>query len=93
MFRVIGLVIRVMAQDSHDELASAWKALIAAGFPPQATQRFYNVDAVSYAAARDKLRAITSSPDRIAEVALTRELTELFRQQYREAERLAREGK
>ena len=93
LFRVIGLIVRVMSQDSHDELAAAWRALVAAGFPPQATQRFYDVSAVSYAVAREKLRPILGSPDRIAEVALTRELTDAFRRQYREAEQLAREGK
>jgi len=93
LFRVIGLVIRVMCQDSHDELAAAWRALVAAGFPPRATARFYDVSAVSYAIAREKLRPALASPDRIAEVALTRELTDDFRRQYREAEQLAREGK
>ncbi len=62
LFRVIGLIIRVMAQDSHDELASAWRALVDAGFPPQATQRFYDVSAVSYAVAREKLRPALGSP-------------------------------
>ncbi len=93
LFRVIGLIVRVMSQDSHDELASAWRALVSAGFPPQATQRFYDVSLVSYAVARERLRPIVNSPDRIAEVALTRELTDAFRRQYREAEQLAREGK
>jgi spermidine/putrescine-binding protein len=93
LFRAIGLIVRVMTQDSHDELADAWKALIAAGFPPEATQRFYDVSLVDYSVAREKLRPILSSPDRIAEVALTRELTDAFRRQYREAAQLAREGK
>ncbi|GAT33680.1 extracellular solute-binding protein [Terrimicrobium sacchariphilum] len=93
LFRAIGLIVKVMTQDSHDELADAWKALIAAGFPPEATQRFYDVSLVDYSVAREKLRPILSSPDRIAEVALTRELTDAFRRQYREAAQLAREGK
>ncbi|PTX93085.1 iron ABC transporter substrate-binding protein [Spartobacteria bacterium LR76] len=93
LFRVIGLIVRVMTQDSHDELAAAWEALIAAGFPPEATRKFHDVSSVSYAAAKEKLRPVLSSPDRIAEVALTRELTEAFRRQYREAAQLAREGK
>ena len=28
---------RVMCIDTHDELTAAWRALIAAGFPPEAT--------------------------------------------------------
>ena len=37
LFRPIAFIFRVMCIDPHDELAEAWRALIEAGFPPEAS--------------------------------------------------------
>jgi len=93
LFRTLSFIIRVSNLDPHDEQVAAWKALIDAKFPPEATAKFFDVSAVSYRIALDKIRPILNSANRIEEVRLARELGEHFRAQYREAERLAREGK
>jgi len=82
-----------MCLDAHDEQAAAWKALIDAGFPEQATAAFTDMSAVDYETAKTKIRAVLKSADPIEEVRLARELGDHFRAQYRKAEQLAKEGK
>jgi len=93
LFRPMAFIIRVMALDPHDEQAAAWKALIDADFPPQATAVFNDLSAVSYTIARDEIRPALRSADRIQEVQLAKQLGDHFRKQYSEVIRLAREGK
>jgi ABC-type Fe3+ transport system substrate-binding protein len=91
LFRQISFVIRVMCIDPHDELYDAWKALIAAKFPPQATATFMDVSKVDYAEASSTMRQALRSPTE--EIELAKTLGESFRAQYRKAAELAREGK
>lgn len=93
LFKTMSFIIRVMCLDSHDEMAAAWAALAAAGFPREAHRKFSDVSAVDYRAALDRIKPALLSADRIDEVRLARELGEHFRNQYREAERLAKEGR
>jgi len=93
LFKTLSFVIRVLCLDCHDEQVAAWKALIAAGFPPQATAKFNDVSAVDYRTALEKIRPTLSAANRIEEVRLARELGQHFRDQYRAAEQLAKEGK
>jgi iron(III) transport system substrate-binding protein len=93
LFKVLSFIVRVMCLDSHDEQVAAWKALIASGFPPEATALFGSMDAVNYTRAMEKFRPTLSSANRIEEVQLARELGEKFRAQYRMAEELAKKGK
>lgn len=91
LFRTISFIFRVMCVDSHDELEDAWRALIEAGFPPEAMAVFENVERVDYAAARGSIREGLGA-EKIREVELARELGEHFRNQYRHARDLARRG-
>jgi ABC-type Fe3+ transport system substrate-binding protein len=93
LFKTMSFIIRVMCLDPHDEQAAAWKALAAARFPREALRKFSDVSAVDYETALKKIQPVLSSPDRIDEVRLAKELGGRFRDQYREAERLAKEGK
>jgi iron(III) transport system substrate-binding protein len=96
LFRQISFIIRAMCIDPHDELREAWKALIAANFPPQATAVFMDVSKVDYVAASGPIRATLQSKDKnqkIDEMNLATSLSESFRAQYRKAAELAREGK
>ncbi len=93
LFKALSFIIRVLCLDCHDEQVSAWKALIAANFPPQATAKFKDISAVDYRTALEKIRPALSAANRIEEVRLARELGQHFRDQYRAAEQLAREGK
>jgi hypothetical protein len=93
LFGPLRFIIRVMCLDTHDEQVAAWKALIDAGFPPEATARFYDLSAVDYAIAMEKLRPVLRSARRIDEVQLAKELGDHFRKQYRETAELARQNK
>jgi iron(III) transport system substrate-binding protein len=93
LFKVMSFIVRIMCLDSHDEQVAAWKALVAAGFPPEATALFSNMDAVNYNEALEKFRPALGSANRIEEVRLARELGGKFRAQYRAAEQLAKQGK
>jgi ABC-type Fe3+ transport system substrate-binding protein len=93
LFKTMSFIIRVMSMDSHDEMASAWQALIAARFPREALKKFADLSAVDYETARKLIQPALSSQNRIDEVRLAKELGGKFRAQYREAERLAKEGK
>jgi len=93
LFGPLRFIIRVMCLDTHDEQMEAWKALIDAGFPPEATARFYDLDAVGFDVAMEKLRPVLRSARRIDEVQLAKELGDHFRNQYRETAELARQNK
>ena len=92
LFRSIAFTFRVMCIDPHDELTAAWRALIAAHFPPEATAAFEDVSAVDYTTAGGRMRDALGG-DKIAEVQLAKELADHFRQQYQRAAALARAGR
>jgi hypothetical protein len=92
LFGVISFVIRTAFIDPHDELKDAWRALIAAGFPPRATALFSDMSAVDYSEASGAIREALRSPDKLDQVAMARVLDEHFREQYRGAAALARQG-
>ncbi len=92
LFRPTAFIFRVMCIDPHNELTDAWRALIAAGFPPQASAVFSEVGAVDYTAASGPIRDALSG-DKITEVQLAKALADGFRAQYRRAGELARSGK
>ena len=91
LFRSQGFIIRVMCIDTHEELAEAWRALIAAGFPAQASKEFERLDAVNYAAAKGRIKE-AFGPNKIREVQLAKELGDAFRAQYRNTIELAQKG-
>ena len=92
LFTPISFTFRVMCIDTHAELTAAWRALIAAHFPPEATAAFEDVSAVDYATASGRMREALGG-DKIKEVQLAKELADHFRQQYRHAAELARAGR
>ena len=91
LFRSFAFIFRVMCIDTHDELAEAWRALIEAGFPPEAMATFSDVRHVDYEAAGARIREALG-PIRIKEVQLAKELSDQFRAQYSQAAELARAG-
>jgi ABC-type Fe3+ transport system substrate-binding protein len=93
IFGAQAFIIRAMCIDSHDELKAAWRALIDAGFPPRAMEKFADVDHVNYAAASGRIKATASSKaPKIDQVRLAKALADQFRANYLEAARLARLG-
>jgi ABC-type glycerol-3-phosphate transport system substrate-binding protein len=93
LFNSLRFIVRVSCIDSHDEQAAAWQALIDADFPPQATAAFLDVSAIDYPTAMKKIAPVLKSKKRLEEVQLAAELGEVFRDQYRRAMQLAKEGK
>lgn len=92
-FSTLRFLIRVLCVDAHREQRAAWRALVAAGFPPGATAVFHSLDRVGYDEATGAISAVVRSRDKIAETRLARELGEAFRANYRRAEALARAGR
>lgn len=93
LFKTMNFIIRVMCLDSHDEQASAWQALMAAHFPREAFKKFTDMSAVDYETAAKVIQPALASQNRLDEVRLAKKLGDKFRAQYREAARLAKEGK
>ena len=90
VFRVMAFIIRVTCLDLHHEQAEAWQALIEAGFPPEAHQKFADLSAVDYASSKTTFKEALSSKNRLDEVRLAKALADQFRMQYLEAAKLAK---
>lgn len=94
LFGFIRLLIRSECIDTHDELVRAWLAINKAGGPeacPAAMRAFAALPPnVEYGAARDTSNKMK---DTLQEARITRDWVVFFRAQYREAERLARDGR
>jgi hypothetical protein len=90
LFREMGFIIRVMCLDTHKELTDAWRAIIAAGQPPDALAVLQDLSVVDFAAAGGRVKQALNAKDKTEELRLSRELGDLFRAQYRKAEELAR---
>lgn len=93
IFREMAFIIRVMCLDTHPELVRAWRAVIAAGRPPEAMAALQNVEAVGYEAAFGRVKQALTSKNKVDEIRLANELGAAFRAQYRRAEELARAGR
>jgi hypothetical protein len=98
LFGTLAFIIRVMCIDTHDELKTAWKALIEAqqrtgSFPPEALAAFHDVSAVDYPAALGPIYKTVRDTNKINEVQLAKALAEKFRANYRRATELARAAK
>lgn len=93
IFREMAFVIGVMSLDTHAELVEAWRAIIAAGMPPQAVARMGDMSAINYEQTNGAIHRAFNSKDKVDEVRIASQLGRVFRQQYREAAELARAGK
>lgn len=91
-FNAIRFLVRVMCVDSHDELHSAWKAIIEAGMPERAIAVLEDLTRVKYEAATGSISKILASRDKAQETRLARELGDAFRNQFIRAGAMARNG-
>jgi iron(III) transport system substrate-binding protein len=87
-------IIRVMTEDTHPELVSAWRAVIAAPEPAKsrALAVLQDVSAVGYDQALGPIKRGVESRNQVDSVVLARDLGGVFREHYRRAERIARGG-
>jgi iron(III) transport system substrate-binding protein len=95
LFRELAYVIRLMTEDTHQELAGAWRAIIAAPEPSRsrALAVLQDVSFVDYDQARGSITRALVSKNQVDEVSFARDLGDRFRRNYERAERIARGGK
>lgn len=91
IFREMAFVIRVMCQDSHRELQSAWRAIHAASEPrrSQALAVLQDLSAVDYERTSGPIRERLGSRDKVEEIRLAGALGEFFRRNYARARAIA----
>lgn len=92
LFGAVRFLVKVMCIHVHADQQRAWKAIIAADFPPRAVAAFEDVSLVNYEATK-RLAADLGKKDKELEMRLTREMTQRFRRHYELAYQLAKEGK
>ena len=92
-FREMAFVVHVMCQDTHAELQSAWRAILAAPEPlrGRALAVLQDMSAVSYERTTREIRAQLGSRNKVDEVRAANELAATFRATYARAEALARQ--
>ena len=92
IFREMAFVIRVMCQDTHPELAKAWRAIIVAPEPmrSRALAVLQDLAAVDYGRVEGEIRRALSSKNKVDEVRMAKTLADGFRRNYARAEEIAR---
>ena len=94
VFREMAFVIRIMCQDTHSELTSAWRAINAA--PPEARAEalavLADLSTVAYDRTGKEIRAALGSKNKVDEIKMANELGATFRRNYARAEAIARAG-
>lgn len=87
-FNTLRQLVKVMCIDSHEEMKEAWKEIIAAGMPEEALKVFQDVSRVGYEELGGGDAGLDSKDPRV-QAERMEELGEWFRENYREAGRLA----
>ena len=94
LFQELAFAVRVMTEDTHPELARAWRAIIEAPEPARgrALAVLQDVSAIDYDQALGRIKQGLGSKNQEDAVLLARDLGEGFRRNYRRAESIARGG-
>ena len=92
LFATLRFLVRVMCIDSRGELVAARAALGDAPVSSPAFQKLLDVSSVRYDVAMSEIRETLRSAGRLNEVRLADLLATHFRNQYREAERIAEQS-
>ena len=94
VFREMAFVIRIMCQDTHGELTSAWRAINAApaSVRAEALAALTDLSAVDYDRVGKEIRAALGSKNKVDEIKMANELGAMFRRNYARAEAIARAG-
>ena len=93
LFATLRFLVRVMCIDSREELVAARAALGDAPENSPAFRKLLDVSSVRYDVAMHEIRETLRSADRLNEVRLADLLATHFRNQYREAERIAEQSR
>lgn len=94
VFREMAFVIRVMCQDTHPELVSAWRAILAAPEPARgrALAVLQDLSLIDYDRVNGAIHRALTSKNKVDEVRMAKELADALRANYAKAERIARGG-
>ena len=92
LFNELEYIVRWMTEDTHPELASAWRAIIAAPEPARsrALAVLQDVSAVDYSQSFGRIKKGIASKNQVDAVNLGRDIDGWFRANYARAERIAR---
>jgi iron(III) transport system substrate-binding protein len=94
LFREMAFIIRVMCQDTHDELRDAWRAIgdprVDAATRDAAIAVLQDIPFVNYERAGKEIRQALGSKNKVDEIRMANELADKFRTQYRKAREIAR---
>jgi ABC-type Fe3+ transport system substrate-binding protein len=92
IFREMAFVIRLMCQDTHAELAQAWRAIHAAPEPAKsrALEVLQDLSMLSYERMNGDIKRALGSKDKVDEVRMARDLGNALRENYRKAEEIAK---
>jgi iron(III) transport system substrate-binding protein len=91
LYSPMRFIIRVMTEDTHQELAAAWRAIITAPEPARgrALAVLQDVSCVDLEQTRSRVKKGLGSKDLVEQVSLARDLGNTFRSNYQRAERIA----
>jgi len=91
LFSEIAFVIRVVTEDTHPELTSAWRAIIRAPEPARgrALAVLQDLSAVDYNQSLGPITKALTSKNLVDAVSLSRDLDAVFRRNYQRAEQIA----
>jgi iron(III) transport system substrate-binding protein len=96
IFREMAFIIRVMCQDTHDELREAWRVIaderVGAEARTRALAVLQDLSPVSYERTGKEIKQALGSKNKVDELRMANELAEQFRKQYRQAAEIARGG-
>lgn len=90
-FNTLRRIVRVMCIDPHDEMKSAWAAIIRAGMPADALAVFQDVSPLPYAEVGHG-DPLLDHPDPLVAEKRATDLANRFRENYRRAEAMARQN-
>lgn len=95
LYREMTFVIRIMTLDTHDELARAWRVINQAPEPnrTRALAALQDLSAVSYDRTQTRIKQVLDSRNKVDEVIFARELGQVFRANYAQAETIARQAR
>jgi ABC-type Fe3+ transport system substrate-binding protein len=94
LFREMAFIIRIMCQDTHDELRAAWREIgsdrLSAAQRQKAMAALQDLSFVSYDRTGQEIKKALGSKNKVDEIRLANELAGRFRAQYARAAELAR---
>lgn len=93
VFREMAFVIRIMCQDTHEELREAWRAINTcrdAARRERARAALQDLSAVSYDRVLKEIKQALGSKNKVDEVKMANELGGIFRARYARAAAIAR---